>query len=148
MSPEKEAFLKKVETVCDKRLYTRGPLMKALGLDWALKVRSENDHFQVLEASGPAAGFITAVELRERRKEKRDGLIILRVAPELGLTMEDLRGRYGGIGAFHPPNAHMPAGSPSYSVYERPQGELRWSFMLDALPKAPVLAVVIDSRPM
>lgn len=78
-----------------------------------------------------ASAEVIEVELRcpGPSSKMKDGLIILSVSPDLELTIDEVRERFGEEGSYNPRPAESPSSTPNYTSYRRKKTRLSFGFL-------------------
>ena len=140
-----------VDELLDLPRLNRESVEKITGLP-LVSFNEQDPYFATYHGSSTdTSAEVTEVELRYPgpQSKMKDGFLILSLNPNLGLTIDDARARFGLEQCFSPRPAEAPNTVPNYTSYSPKEARLSFGFLEPTLGTSgtcpgTLVAVIID----
>lgn len=134
-SPAKEkgavmhSALDLVPQLVQSRPFRKDEVARITGVDLQEDAAQTNRFYRIFKgrAAGPQRA-VQGAELRAALIPGKDGLLILEVGPAPCVTQKEVLNRFGADAQPVPPSPHGPKDAPTYLVYKKEWGDLRFGF--------------------
>lgn len=123
---EKAEIFRRIDALAKVAHVRPAAVANALGAELAFKKDESIDYLDVEKAGGPGGSWIKSVEVRVSKDGSPGGMALVDLAPDAGVSLQDVLKKYGKGPRITYPSAHEPADSPVGYSYQAKGQELRF----------------------